>query len=41
MEGCILNEQGTIQATSHVFWAMQFARNISKDNKQYLLRVTS
>ena len=41
MESCILNQQGVIQATSHVFWVMQLTGNIPKDDEQYIPRVTS
>ena len=41
MESCILNQQGIIQATSYVFWVMQFTRNIPKDDEQHFLRATS
>jgi len=33
MEGCILDKQGTIQTISDILWAMQLARDISKNNK--------
>jgi len=33
MKGCILDKQRTIQTTSDVLWAMQLARNISKDDE--------
>jgi len=41
MESRIPNQQGIIQATSHVFQVMQFARNIPKDDEQHFLRTTS
>ena len=41
MESCIINQQGIIQATSYVFWVMQFTRNIPKDDEQHFLRATS
>jgi len=36
MESSIFNKQGIIQAESNVFWTMQFTRNISMDNEQYI-----
>ena len=33
MEGHIPEKQRTIQTTSDVFWTMQLARNISKDDE--------
>ena len=41
MEGCILNQQGIIQTTSNIFWTMQLARNLSKDDEQCVLGITS
>jgi len=41
MESCILNQQRVIQATSYVFWVMQFTGNIPENDKQYLPRVTT
>ena len=33
IEGYISDEQGTIQTTSHVLWAIQLTQDILKDNK--------
>ena len=41
MEGCIFNEQRIIQTTDHVFWAIQFTRNIPEDDEQYFLEITT
>jgi len=41
MESHVLNQQGIIQATSHVFRVMQFARNIPEDDEQHFLKATS
>ena len=38
MESSILNEQGTVQIKSNILWTMQFVRDISMDNEQYILR---
>ena len=40
MEDCFLNQQEIIQTESHVFWIMQFTRNILKDDKQHFIRIT-
>ena len=40
MKSCIPNQQRAIQTTGHVFQIMQFVRNISKNDKQYILRTT-
>ena len=39
MESHVLNQQGIIQTASDVFWTMQFARDISTDDEQHLLRI--
>ena len=39
MEDSLFNKQEPIWTSSHIFWIVQFARNFSKDNKQYLLRI--
>ena len=36
MKSSILDEQRAIQTQSDVFWIMQIARNISKDDEQYI-----
>jgi len=36
MESGFSDEQETIQATSHVFWTVQFTGNILKNNKQHI-----
>ena len=41
MEGHILDQQETIQTTSNVFWTMQLARNLPKDDEQYVLGISS
>ena len=41
MEGYIFNKQRIIQTMSHVFWAMQLTRNISKNDEQHFLGVTT
>ena len=41
MESCVLNQQGIIQATRHVFWIVQFARNISEDDEQHFPGATT
>jgi len=33
MKGHILDKQGTIQTTSDILWAMQLARDISKNDE--------
>ena len=38
MESCIPDQHRAIQTTSHVFWTMQFARNVSMNDKQYIPR---
>ena len=38
VESCILNQQRTIQTTSHVFQTMQLAGNISMNDEQYFPR---
>jgi len=41
MEGCIPNQQRTIQTSSDVFQTMQFTRNLSKNDEQHFLETTS
>ena len=41
MEGCVPNQQGTIQTSSDVLQTMQFARNISKNDEQHFPGITS
>ena len=41
MEGCIPNQQRTIQTSSDVLWTMQLARDLSKNNEQHFLEITS
>ena len=41
MEDRILNQQGIIQTVSNVFWTMQLARNLLKDDEQHIPRTTS
>ena len=41
MEGCILNQQRTIRISSDVLQTMQLTRNISKDDEQHFLGITS
>ena len=41
MESSILNKQKTIQIQSNVFWIIQLTRNISKNDKQYILGATT
>ena len=41
MEGHILNQQEIIQTASNIFWTMQLARNLSKDDEQCISRTTS
>ena len=41
MEGHIPNQQKTIQTSSDVLWTMQLAKNLSKNNEQYFLGITS
>ena len=36
MESSFLDKQGIIQTTGHVFWTVQFTRNIPKDNEQHI-----
>ena len=38
IESSIFNKQWTIWAEIDVFWTMQLAKNISIDDKQYILR---
>ena len=40
MESGISNKQRIIQTQSDVFWIIQFTRNISKNDKQYIPRAT-
>ena len=40
MESYLLDKQRSIQTTSHIFWIMQFTRNIPKNNKQYIQETT-
>ena len=40
MKSSVLNKQGTIWAKSDVLWTIKFTRNISKNNKQYILRAS-
>ena len=35
------DKQRIIQATSDIFWIMQFTRNILKDDEQHFPRITS
>ena len=35
MESCFPDQQGIIQTQSHVFWIIQFTRNIPEDDEQY------
>ena len=41
MEGSFPDKQRVIWATSNVFWIMQLARNIPKDDEQYFLGIAS
>jgi len=41
MKGSIPNKQGTFCAKSNILWIMQLTRNISKDDEQYLSRITT
>ena len=41
MEGHIPNQQKTIQTSSDILWTMQLARNLSKNDEQYFLGITS
>ena len=34
----IPDQQGTIRTSSDVFWTVQLARNVSKDDEQYFPR---
>ena len=38
MESHIPDQQETIQTSSDVFWTVQLAGNVSKDDEQYFLR---
>ena len=38
MKSCISDQQRAIQTTSHVFRTMQFARNVSTNDEQYIPR---
>ena len=40
MESGVPHKQEVIQTTSNVFWTMQLARNISKDDEQHFPRIT-
>ena len=40
MEDSFSDEQRIIQTTSDVFWTMQLARDIPKDDEQYFLEIT-
>ena len=40
MESHVLDQQRTIQTSSHVLRIMQLTRNISKDDEQYFLGIT-
>ena len=41
MEGYIPNQQKTIQTSSDVLWTMQLAKNLSKNDEQHFLGITS
>ena len=41
MESRIPNQQRIIRTTSYVFWVIQLARNIPKNNEQHFPRATS
>ena len=38
MKSSFLNEQRIIQTSGNILWIMQFTRNISMDNEQYIQR---
>ena len=40
MESSFLNEQGIIQTSSDILWIMQFTKNISMNNEQYIQKTT-
>ena len=40
MESSFPYEQRIIQTTSDVFWVIQFAKNVPKDDEQNFLRIT-
>ena len=40
IESHLLDKQRSIQTTSHVFWTMQLARNIPKNDEQYIQGIT-
>ena len=41
MKSYVFNQQRVIQTTGHIFWVMQFTRDIPENDEQYLPRVTS
>ena len=40
MKGSLSDKQRIIRTTSDILWIMQFYKNVSKDDKQHILRIT-
>jgi len=39
MESCFPDQQEIIKTQSHVFWIMQFTRNIPEDDEQHFQKI--